>query len=129
MGFQTDLFTTLTFSRETFNSRYDVEEQLNDTEKLIKHYENKLYSLGVMTEPKKYCGDEEDPLAFINVEIKSTLEELKDCYIDQYKLELVLETWDKTHDADGYAIKRPDNLPWDASYIDGDFIRHKEDNL
>lgn len=126
MGFQTDLFTTLTFNHQTFNSRYDVNDELNETEKLIKYYENKLYSIGVMTEPKKYCDDDDDPIAFINSEINDSLKELDDLYVERFKLQLVLETWNQSHDEDGFAIPVPNNVPWNAAYIDGDFIKHKE---
>ena len=128
MGCETDLYTTLVFSHKTFNDRYDVESELDDTEKLIKLYENKLQTIGVMTEPKKYCGDEDDPLAFINAEVSDALKELDELYVERYKLNLVLETWDKSHDSEGYAIKRPENVPWDAAYLEGDFIKHSEED-
>lgn len=127
MGFETELFTSLTFNRMTLDSKYAVEGELSETERLIKFYEERLHSLAVMTEPKKFCDEDDDVLSYVDNEFKNTIKELEDCYIERFKLSLVLETWDKSHDENGYAIRRPENVSWDAAYIEGDYIKHKEE--
>lgn len=127
MSYETDLFTSIIFSHRTLDSLYEVDSAIEEEDKLIKYYENTLYSMGLMTEPKKFCGEEDDPVAFINGEIKNALDGLKESYVEKFKLELARETWDKTHDKDGYAIKRPSNVPWDAAYIEGDYIKYRDE--
>lgn len=125
MSYYTELFTSITFHNKSFGSLYEVTEELGETKRMISYYENKLHTLGIMTEPKKFC-QEEDPLAYVTQEVKESLEELQELYVEEYKLSLVIETWEKTHDEEGYAIGRPEGIDWDASFLDGDFITHRE---
>lgn len=124
MGWATYLWTDITYNRQTYNSKSEVYSSLDEENNMIKYLEQKLKDLAVMTEPKKFCPEEDDPLAWVMNSVKETLEELEESYIERFKLDLLLENWDKCHNEEGYAIERPENVSWDASYLEGDFIEH-----
>lgn len=128
MGWETDLFTNISFNRDTFNSIDTVNSRLDEVDHLIKIYEEDLKTTALITEPKKFCDEDQDPLWFITNKVRVALEELEILYIDRYKLSLLADAWDECHDKDGYAIPRPDNIKLNTSFLDGDFIKHSKDD-
>lgn len=127
MGWATYLTCNIVFNRETYNSIHEVHSSLAECKDMIKYLETKLKSLAVMTEPKKFCDEDDDPLAWVELQVKESLEELEEQYIERAKLELLLENWSNCHDSEGYAIKSPESFSFDTAYLEGDFIKHKED--
>lgn len=128
MGWSTELFTTISFSRETFISLSDVKEKLEETKEMIDTYEGELRSLALITEPKKFCDKDQDPLWYMYNRVNDILSELNSLYIDRYKLGLLVLEWDNCHDEKGNAITPPDNIKHNASFIDGDFINHSKED-
>lgn len=120
MGWSTNLFCNIEFHKKTYNNKYDVEERIQQLNEIIDSYKNCLYSYIIMTEPTKYFG--EDPLDTINCNFKDIMESLEECYIERYKLELLIDNWDNCH-KDGLAIAPPDSIKWNTAYLDGDFIK------
>ena len=127
MGWETNLMVHLRYNRQTYTSRYDVQNRLGDVEDMIKYHTDKIHSIGLMTEPKKFIEEDADPLQWINNEISESLEELEEYYIERFKLNYLLEYWDKCHTKDGEPIHAPEGVGWDDAYIDGDFIMTKEE--
>lgn len=129
MGWETRLVTTLYFNRQTYDALYKVENALEEIENSITFYENKLKSLVTITEPKKFCEEDQDPLWWLQNETKEALEELEDLYVEQFKLQCLKENWEDCHTSDGDPIHPPKefrNGKYDeCSYIDGDFILTK----
>lgn len=126
MSWQTDLFTNITFNRKTYNSLGEVESDYDKVCNMIKHFEGDLRSLALITEPKKFCDEEQDPLWFLKHKVEECLEELEDLYVEKYKLELLISEWNHCHNEEGYAIPRPENIHWNSSFLDGDFVKTKE---
>ena len=127
MGWETNLMVHLRYNRKSYQSRYEVERDLEDVNDMIKYHSNKLQSLAMMTEPKKFMEEDADPLQWISNEVRDSLEELEEYYIDKYKLEMLLEYWDKCHTKEDEPIHAPEGVGWDDAYIDGDFILTKEE--
>ena len=122
MGWATYLTTTIEYYKETYKTKFEVEEAIEESKKLIEVCEKDLYSYAIMTEPQKFCPEENDPIIWLRNEIEDNIELIKDETIKLYKLELLLEEWDKCHNKEGKAIKSKDDKLWDKAYLDGDFI-------
>lgn len=125
MGWSTELFCNITFNKETFNSRYEVETRIDELNNLIDFIKDRIKSFVIMTEPNKMLSEEErkDPLFHLSKTIKEDLEELEDYIIEKWKLEILLENWDSCHNENGLAINPPDEIIWKTAFLDGDFVK------
>lgn len=118
------------FNRETYNSLYEVQNEIKDTKSMIEYHKKKLLQFASMTEPNKLCPKDYDPLAWITSEVEESIEELIDYTIALYKLELLEEYWEECHNSNDDAITYKGDrgkygLP--HAYIEGDFIKMDED--
>lgn len=125
MGWSTNLFCNIEFNRKTYNSKYEVEADLEQVNNIINICLTDLRDLAIMTEPEKFYDEEkyDNALCFISEHFDSAIESLEEAYIDRYKLELLLDKWDVSHNKEGFAIDKPKEIEWDTAYIDGDFIK------
>ena len=123
MGWATYLMHTMEFHKETYKTKYEVEQEIEESKRIIEACEKDLYSFGIMTEPNKFCPEENDPIIWIRNEIEDNIQLIKEETIKLYKLETLLENWDKCHDEKGDAIIPKDKELWNKVYMDGDFIK------
>lgn len=121
MGWETRLFTSITYNRKTYNHKYEVESDIEQLDDLINLCKNRLRNLVMITEPQKFCG-EEDPLYYLENNYSEIVEELEEYIIDRHRLHILLGSWDDCHNKEGLAINPPDNIGFDTSYLDGDFV-------
>lgn len=128
MSYETNLTTTITFCRETYNHRWQVEDKLTEVRTEIADLKSRLIELAVMTEPQKFFTDAEDGYVLEEVRSKAKyyLECLDEYSTEEYKLVKLLESWEECHDKEGFAIPCPDEH-FGKSYLDGDFVKQKED--
>lgn len=124
MGWTTDLWTNIEFNKQTYNAVEEVHSELNNTNETIDFYEHELKALALITEPKKYCDKDDDPISFIINRFNDNLEELRNLYVERFKLSLLLDSWDRCHDERGFAIAPPKGIDWRTAFLDGDFIEH-----
>lgn len=124
MGWSTNLFCNIEFNRKTYNSRYEVEADLEDVNKIINICTTNLRDLAIMTEPDKFYNEKEydNALCFISNLFDGNIETLEEAYINKYKLELLLDKWDVSHNKEGFAIDKPKEIEWDTAYVNGDFV-------
>lgn len=131
MAWYTEYTTKLWFSRKTYDHLSVVENDLEETEDLISCYEKDLNNLAMITEPKKFCEEDEDPMAWIQIKVEQCLEELRSLYVDKFKLQCLRDGWEYCHTKDGDPIHAPEELMnvdgYNCSYIDGDFILNKKE--
>lgn len=120
MGFGTHLYTHIYFSRETYNSKWAVEQTINDVRERLRCAKEKLTKLAFMTEPNKFCVNEESPDTYLNNELRYAFKEFEEAVIDDYRLNLLLDNWDETHDSEGKAIRPSDENR--KPFVCGDFI-------
>lgn len=133
MGWETTLLTHIRFSKKTYDNKYQVEDDIDDLNRSIKMCEQKLRDFAMMTEPDKMLkviGEDETSTSGFNAYelIDEYLQDLFDILhediIERAKLLLLLNEWDNCHDKEtGLAINEPDNIDWDASFLDGDFVK------
>ena len=122
MSCSTKLFCNITFSRETFNSKSEVEDRIEETERFLQITKDQIRNFVMMTEPRKFCPENYDPLIWINNEYEDLMASIKDYSIELYKLRTLLNNWDNCHEEDGLAICPPDNITWKTAFLDGDFV-------
>lgn len=128
MSWYTVLTCDITFSRKTYDSRYLVEEDLDEINKIIEGIKQKLHAMAVTTEPQKMfkATDEyANPMDTVTCEFNTVWDSLKEALKEQLELQLLLNNWDKCHDREGYAIHKPNNSA--EAFIEGDFIYSKKE--
>lgn len=124
MSWSTELFCNIHFNRQTYNSKYDVEIQLEEVNNWIITLKDKLRDLAIMTEPRKYCDEEtENPYYFVINQFQDCMNDLEDSIVEKYKLELLLYNWDACHNKEGLAIDPPEGIHYDTAFLSGDFVK------
>ena len=129
MGWSTDLFCNIHYNRKSYNSKYEVEQDLEEANDMIKYFTNKLRNLAYITEPQKLfnCKDCEgydlNPIDVINQEFEEALEGLEEYYYDKFTLSYLIDNWDYCHNEEGLAIDPPEGISWNTAFLDGDFVR------
>lgn len=122
MGWETNLFTNIRYNRKTYNSLYEVQDDIKECERLISYFKNQLQTLAACTEPKKIMDEDSDPLTWVSTTVDRILEDLEEAYEEKFKLRILEDSWDECHNKDGLAISPPKDIHWNTSYLDGDFI-------
>lgn len=126
MSFSTDLFCGITFNRATYNDLSDVEEEIEAAKRAISNVKREIESLVFMTEPDKMFKAEEGENVFdiISERLQQCFEILTESSEELFKLEYLRDNWDACHDKEtGLAIPLPENIDFDAAYLDGDYVR------
>ena len=132
MGWSTDLFCNIHFNRKSYNSLYEVENDLEDCNKLISYYKKKLFGFALVTEPDKMFnmeddfGSKMDAYSYIESEFGKIWDDLMDTMWEKINLEYLIENWKHCHDEEGYAIAPPKEIEWDTAYLCGDFVKTKD---
>ena len=124
MGWGTTLYTSLYFSKQTFRNKYEVENALEEAQEMRDWYKEKIKALVFMTEPNKFYKDVDgDLMGQIQNDLNDYFDGLEETNDDILKLSYLLEEWDKCHDKEGRAICPPEDIPYDACYLHGDYIK------
>lgn len=125
MSQKTTLYTTVKFDfyYKTYNSKREVEVDLETEKSAISSASNKIRELALMTEPNKFFDSKVDNVYNqLTKEVDSLLDEIKDRTVNVIRLNLLLSKWDECHDEKGLGIDPPENLELNKSYIKGDFV-------
>ena len=122
MSWSTELFCNVSYNRETFNSKYEVEDKISELDKNIESCKKTIRDMALMTEPSKFISNDENPYYFVIEQVEDNLELLEEYTIERWKLSLLLENWDNCHNEEGLAIYPPDEINWDTAYLHGDFV-------
>lgn len=125
MSWSTNLFCNISFNRETFNSKSEVEDKILALDLCIERAKRRLSDLALMTEPSKFYSKEYhgSPYNFVHDEFNSNYELLEESIEERTKLFILLRNWDYCHDENGLAINPPEAIKWNTAYLDGDFVK------
>lgn len=125
MGWSTELFCNVSYNRETFNSREEVEDKISDLDKYIESCKKTIRDMALMTEPTKFMDKDSDtnPYYFVTGQVEDNLELLEEYTIERYKLSVLLDNWNNCHNKEGLAIYPPDNMDGNTAYLCGDFVK------
>lgn len=124
MSYSTDLWCCISFSGRTYNSKDDVERDLDEVREVLYNARETISRLVFMTEPQKfYQVDGEESVADqLNYELESALETLEEYHCKELQLIYLLDNWDACH-KDGKAVKPPKDIDCCTAFLDGDFIK------
>ena len=121
MSQSTRLFTTINFAGKTYNYLDDVRVELQDIETRIAEIKSNLRVLAYMTEPNKMKPEDATASEYLDANVNYLYTEFEELFVKRYKLEMLIEEWDKCHDNEGLGINPPDDVKY-KSFIDGDFV-------
>lgn len=121
MSQSTRLFTTINFAGKTYNYLDDVRVELQDIETRIEDLKSNLRVLAYMTEPNKMKPKDATASEYLDANVNYLYTEFEELFVKRYKLEMLIEEWDKCHDNEGLGINPPDDVKY-KSFIDGDFV-------
>lgn len=121
MSQSTRLFTTINFAGKTYNSLKEVENELQDIEIRINDLKSNLRVLAYMTEPNKMKPEDVTVSEYLEANVNYLYTEFEELFVKRYKLEMLLDEWDKCHNNEGLGINPPDDVKY-KSFIDGDFV-------
>ena len=126
MGWSTDLVCTISFNKKTYDSLYDVENDINELKEAIKNAKGAIRDAVLMTEPDKMYDKETyaSPYDYLKDMYETNMEMLEEYMYDLFKLEYLRDNWNKCHDVStGLAIDPPDDVKYDSAFLSGDFIK------
>ena len=124
MSWSTELFCNVSYNKETFNFKGEVEDRISELDKNIESCRRIIRDVALMTEPSKFMGKDsnENPYYFITEQVEDSLKLLEEYTIERWKLSLLLENWDNCHDEEGFAIYPPNEINCNTAYLRGDFV-------
>lgn len=124
MGWQTDVITQLEFNKETYNSIYGVERDIENNKKVLQDIIEEI-SVMVTARPEDLLLHNEDmDLLGLQREVKNKLEILEECIIENYKLECLKENFDLR---DGDFIKNPNRKEAVKKWLIDNYILEESD--
>jgi hypothetical protein len=121
MSQSTRLFTTINFAGKTYNSLNEVRVELQEIEARIEELKSTLRVLAYMTEPNKMKPEDATVSEYLDANVNYLYTEFEELFVKRYKLEMLIEEWDKCHNNEGLGINPPDDVKY-KSFIDGDFV-------
>ena len=121
MSQSTRLFTTINFAGKTYNSLNDARIELQEVEARIEDLKSNLRVLAYITEPNKMKPEDATASEYLDANVNYLYTEFEELFVKRYKLEMLIEEWDKCHNNEGLGINPPDEIKY-KSFIDGDFV-------
>ena len=130
MGFGTTIYCGIYLNRKCFENREQIEDELEKTRKIQATAKQQLYALACMTEPQKFCNEEQRPQDYIDSEFATWIEEYSELTNELYDLELLLDNWDKAtvvKDRKTYARRWPEGLEYGSAFVCGDYLPDEDE--
>ena len=126
MGQGCTLRTNIYFRDKMYKNKYQLDEDIELQERIIKNAENELMQLIVMTEPAKFWRESEadigeTPWIWMQNQAMDAIEAIKEAQMELAKLYRLQDEWDECHTKDGIAIDSP-KTDTNKSYFWGDFL-------
>lgn len=124
MGWQTDVLTQVVFSKETYNSIYEVEDAIDEEDSLIKNLNEDLLTLAVSRPADWLINNPDMDLLSLKNDVRGKLELLEESIISRYKLRCLKENFDLR---DGDFIKNKKVRHNIKQWLIDNYILEKED--
>ena len=128
MSTYTNALIHVWLKNQTFNTRGDVEDYIEEQESYLENAKKTLYKLAWMTEPKKFCEDDENPEIYIENNLRYAIDEIENVSVNIFIANKILDSWDYTHNSDGLAIGDKGQSFDKQQRISGDFIKTVDEN-
>lgn len=124
MGWQTDVITQIVFNKETYNSIYEIELEIDCNNKCIQNIKDELYIMTVARPEDLLIHNEEMDLLGLQRDVRDKLELLEECIIENYKLEILKDNFDLR---DGDYIDNPEKTQNIKKWLVDNFILESKD--
>lgn len=100
MSFKTSVPVELVFPHKTFETEWDVQEEREDLQNMVRSYESKLKMLAAgnvkeLLNCRDCEGYEMDPVDVLDMRVEECISNLREFYIELWKLDRLEENWDK----------------------------------
>ena len=124
MGWQTDVITQLVFNKETYNSQYEILDEIRENEKIVQNITEELSVMTTSRPEDLLIHNEDMDLLGLQREVKNKLELFEECVIDKYKLECLRENFDLR---DGDFVENPNRKESVKKWLIDNYILKSED--
>lgn len=124
MGWQTDVIAQLVFNKETYNSYYQVDDEINQNKRTIQNIIEELSVMATARPEDLLIHNEDMDLIGLQREVKDKIEILEECIIENYKLECLKENFDLR---DGDFIENPKRKEAVKTWLISNFILEPKD--
>lgn len=124
MGWQTDVIAQLVFNKETYNSYYQVDDEINQNKRTIQNIIEELSVMATARPEDLLIHNEDMDLMGLQREVKDKIEILGECIIENYKLECLKENFDLR---DGDFIENPKRKEAVKNWLINNFILEPKD--
>jgi hypothetical protein len=121
MSQSTRIFTRINFLDKTYNSKSEVERDLENVRNRLEELKSHLRVLAYMTEPNKFKDPDQSTDFFVDSNVNYLYESFEELFVEEWKLSILLDRWDDCHNIDGLGIE-PDDDFRNRTFIDGDFV-------
>lgn len=124
MGWQTDVLTQVVFNRETYNCLYEVEEEIESNNKIIRQLIDEIVVMALSRPEDLLLHNEEMTILDCLQELKDKIESLQEYSINNYKLECLKENFNLRS---GDFIDNPNKKGAIKKWLIDNYIFSKED--
>ena len=124
MGWQTDVITQIVFNKETYNSIYEIEEEIECNNKCIQNIKDELYIMTTARPEDLLIHNEEMDLLGLQRDVRDKLELLEESIIENYKLEILRDNFNLR---DGDYINNPEKTQNIKKWLVDNFILESKD--
>ena len=133
MSTETSLFCNISFVGSSYNSLWQVEEEIKNLEKYYAQCKQELRDLVMITEPQKYFTANEangNVYEQVTERIEQIFESMEEWVCNLHDLYYLRDNWGNCHDKkSGLAIPPPESIGYETAYYHGDYVRTINDKV
>lgn len=124
MGWETNVITQIVFNKETYDSIYKVEEEIDFCNKRIQEIGNKLMIYSTSRPEDILLNKKEDTIENIQEDVRDMIYLLQEYFVKRYALEALKNNFKCV---DGDYIDNPDRKKNIKNWLIDNYILDKED--
>ena len=124
MGWETNVITQIVFNKETYDSIYKVEEEIDFCNRRIQEIGNKLMIYSTSRPEDILLNKKEDTIENIQEDVRDMIYFLQEYFVKRYALEALKNNFKC---ADGNYVDNPDRKKNIKKWLIDNYILDKED--
>ena len=124
MGWETNVITQIVFNKETYDSIYKVEEEIDFCNRRIQEIGNKLMIYSTSRPEDILLNKKEDTIENIQEDVRDMIYLLQEYFVKRYALEALKDNFKCV---DGDYIDNPDRKKNIKNWLIDNYILDKED--
>ena len=124
MGWETNVITQIVFNKETYDSIYKVEEEIDFCNKRIQEIVNKLMVYSTSRPQDILLNKKEDTIENIQEDVRDMIYLLQEYFVKRYALEALKNNFECV---DGDYVDNPDRKKNIKNWLIDNYILDKED--